>query len=140
MFQRNYKVKGEDVNDFMVMQNSAYLNYASKLFDTFLFVNGFTKLKMNSLKIGVQKSNDQIEHYKYLMFTQEFTIDLNFKEIGICEKKMFVEINFYNHKNDLFAKVKRDLFWFDYTSWQTVKPPKTITKHFLITEEFRKVG
>ena len=54
MFQRNYKVKGADVNDFMVMQNAAYLNYSSKLLETFLFVKGFTKIKMNALKVGLQ--------------------------------------------------------------------------------------
>jgi acyl-CoA thioesterase FadM len=47
MFQRNYKVKGEDVNDFMVMQNAAFLKYSSKLLDTFLHENGFTGHKLN---------------------------------------------------------------------------------------------
>ena len=115
MFQRNYKVKGEDVNDFMVMQNAAFLNYASKLFDTFLYTNGFAKLKMNTLKVGLQKVNDQVEHYKNLMFTQDFSISLDFKKIDISSK-MEVEVSFYNAKNELCVTVKRAFFWFDYAS------------------------
>lgn len=140
MFQRNYTVKGEDVNDFMVMQNAAFLKYASKLFDTFLFVNGFAKLKMNTLKVGLQKSNDSLENYKYLLFTQPFSIQLDFKELGDCHKKMCIEIRFFNDKKELCAIVYRELFWFDYTSWQSIKPPKTILKHFTNPTEFRQVS
>ena len=140
MFQRNYTVKGEDVNDFMVMQNAAFLNYASKLFDTFLYANGFEKLKMNASKIGIQKSNDQIVHHTSLMFTQPFSISLNLKKLGLCNKKMLIEIYFHNQNNKLVTTVKRELFWFDYNSWQTIKPPKTISKYFLNTEIYRQVG
>ncbi|WP_299672277.1 thioesterase family protein [uncultured Polaribacter sp.] len=140
MFQRTYTVKGEDVNDFMVMQNAAFLNYASKLFDTFLFVNGFAKLKMNTLKVGVQKSNAQIKHHNYLMFTQPFSIELDCKELGLCEKKMTIEVHFYNQKKELCATINSALFWFDYSSWESVKPPKTIAKHFLNNQKFRRVG
>ncbi|WP_299014007.1 thioesterase family protein [uncultured Polaribacter sp.] len=134
MFQRNYTVKGEDVNDFMVMQNAAFLKYASKLFDTFLFVNGFAKLKMNTLKVGLHKSKDTLEQqHKYLMFTQPFSIQLDFKEIESCNKKMFVDVQFFNNKKELCAVVKRELFWFDYSTWQVITPPKKILKHFTKT-------
>lgn len=130
MFQRKYTVKGEDVNDFMLIENSAYLKYTSKLVETFLFVNGFTKLKMNSLKVGLQKKNDTIKQYKHLMFTEVFTVKLNFIALGMCEQKMNIEICFYNQKNELCAVVKRELFWFDYTKWKTIEPPKVIGKYF----------
>lgn len=136
MFQRNYTVKGEDVNDFMVMQNAAFLKYSSKLFDTFLYVNGFAKLKMNTLKVGLQKTNDVLQQHKYLMFTQPFSIQLDFKEIGSCHKKMFVEVQFFNIKKELCAVVKRELFWFDYASWESIKPPKPILKYFIKEREF----
>tara|TARA_R110002049_G_scaffold107950_4_gene255867 strand:+ start:13850 stop:14272 length:423 start_codon:yes stop_codon:yes gene_type:complete len=140
MFKRNYTVKGEDVNDFMVMQNAAFLTYASKLFDVFLFVNGFTKLKMNSLKLGVKKGNDSVLHYNHLMFTQPFSIVLDFKELGSCKKKMIIEIHFYNKQNELVATIIRELFWFNYKSWETIIPPKTISKYFFNSKEYKQVG
>ncbi|ARV14930.1 hypothetical protein BTO07_07115 [Polaribacter sp. SA4-12] len=140
MFKRKYTVKGEDVNDFMVMQNAAYLKYASKIVETFLFVNGFTSLKMNKSKVGLQKSNDQIKHLKNLMFTKPFSVELVCKEIGLCQQKMSVEVYFYNEKEELSTKVIRELFWFDYTTWQALTPPKVIAKHFLQQERFKRVG
>ncbi|WP_439127424.1 thioesterase family protein [Polaribacter sp.] len=139
MFQRNYKVKGEDVNDFMVMQNAAFLNYASTIFDTFLYTNGFAKIKMNALKLGLQKVNDQQVHFKNLMFTQKFSTSLEFKQIDVSGK-MFVEINFYNAKNELCVTLKRALFWFDYTSWSAVEPPKKIANYFIDKDTYLKVS
>ena len=140
MFQRNYTVKGEDVNDFMVMQNAAYLNYYSKLLETFLFVKGFTKLKMNTLRVGLQKKNDQISQYHNLFFTQPFSVNLEFKTIAFSNQKMNVSIHFYNEQKELCTTITRELFWFDYTLWETITPPKTITKYFLEDEVLGKVG
>ena len=140
MFQRNYTVKGEDVNDFMVMQNAAYLKYSSKILETFLFVNGFTSLKMNTLKVGLQKRNDQITQFKPLLFTQPFSIELQFQNILFSNQKMNVIIHFYNKNQELCTTITRALFWFDYTLWQTVCPPKKIAKFFVKEKEFRKVG
>lgn len=140
MFQRNYTVKGDDVNDFMVMQNAAYLKYSSKLLETFLFVKGFTKLKMNTLKVGLQKKNDQIQQYKPLLFTQSFSIELEFKNIVFSNNKMNVIIHFYNQEKELCTTITRELFWFDYNSWQSISPPKTIAKYFIEEKGYRKVG
>ena len=140
MFQRDYKVKGEDVNDFMVMQNAAYLTYSSKLLETFLFVKGFTKLKMNTLKVGLQKKNDKITQHKPLLFTQAFSVYLEFKSIAFSNQKMKVSIHFYNDKKELCTTITRELFWFDYTSWETITPPKTITKYFVEEKKYRQVG
>lgn len=140
MFQRKYTVKGEDVNDFMVMENAAYLKYTSKLVDTFLFVNGFTKLKMNSLKVGLQKKNDTIEQYKQFMFTEPFTVNLNFIALDMCEQKMNIEIRFFNQKKELCTVVNRELFWFDYSKWKIVAPPKFIGKYFTKKPNYANVG
>ena len=140
MFQRIYTVKGDDVNDFMVMQNAAYLKYASKIVETFLFVKGFTSLKMNDLKVGLQKSNDQIINKQNLMFTQAFSVKLQFKEMGFCAQKMNVAIHFYNEKDEICTTVIRELLWFDYTSWQVIMPPKSISKYFSKTEGLKRVG
>ncbi|MCL7754651.1 thioesterase family protein [Polaribacter sp. Z022] len=141
MFQRTYTVKGEYVNDFMVMQNFGYLKYASKIVETFLFVNGFSSLKMNTLKVGLQKNNDQIIHYQNLMFTQTFSVQLEFKTLGYCAQKMNVEVHFYNDKKEKCATIKRELYWFDYNSWTTIIPPKNISKYFLQQKEsYKRVG
>ena len=130
MFQRTYKVQGEDVNDFMVMQNRAYLKYASKIVETFLFVNGFTRLKMNKLQVGLQNSNDQITRQKNLLFTQGFSVKITFDTLSFCQQKMTVTVAFFNQKEELCATVIRDLFWFDYKSWQAITPPKNLTEFF----------
>lgn len=132
MFQRSYKVKGKDVNDFMVMQNASYLYYSSKIVETFLFVKGFTKLKMNSLKVGLQNNSDQIVLYKPLFFTQRFYIDLEFKNIVYSNQKMSISIHFYNENNELCATIIRAFFWFDYTTWHAVAPPKKIANYFTL--------
>ncbi len=140
MFQRNYTVKGEDVNDFMVMQNAAYLNYSSKLFETFLFVKGFSILKMNTLKVGLQKKNDQILQFKPLFFTQAFSVELEFKNILFTNQKMNVAIHFYNQEKELCSTITREFFWFDYTAWQIISPPKSIANYFLQDKKLKKVG
>ena len=140
MFQRTYSVKGQDVNDFMVMQNAAYLNYTSKILETFLFVKGFTKLKMNNLQVGLQNSNDQVKHFKSLLFTQQFSVKIEFNSLSFCHQKMNVIVHFFNEKQELCATVIRDLHWFDYNSWQAITPPKTITKYFSNTEALEQAS
>ncbi len=140
MFQRIYTVKGNDVNDFMVMQNAAYLHYASLIFDVFLLEKGFSKDKMNKQKVGLDKKKDQLFLNKHLMFTKEFTIKLEFLDLLFTNQKMNIAVHFYNEKQELCATVQRELFWFCYDSWQSVCPPKTISKYFSKTKEYRKVG
>lgn len=130
MFTRNYTVKGEDVNDFMVMQNNAYLKYTTKLIDTFLHINRFTKLKMNTLKIGLQNNNDTLHQYKPLLFTESFSVVLNCKLLCITSKKMNVEIYFYNKKRELCTLVSREISWFNFENWQVEMPPKIIRNYF----------
>ena len=138
MFIRNYKVKGEDVNDFMIMQNFAYLSYSSKLIESYLLEKGYPRLKLNSLKIGWQKSNDQLLNKKHLMFAQEFTIRLNFDCNQINENGIKTYIDFYNSKGELCATLTTDLQWFDYENWKQITPPKKIAQHFTIQQELRR--
>ncbi len=140
MFQRNYKVKGEDVNDFMLMQNAAYLKYSSKLLDTFLYYNGYTTVKLNKLKVGLEKKNDVIKQYKPLFFTQHFTIILECKKSFRKDDEMIVGINFYNNQKELCASITRELFWFDYLNLQTISPPKGLVKFFTANSSYLKVG
>ncbi|MBL4605398.1 MAG: hypothetical protein JKY02_07010 [Flavobacteriaceae bacterium] len=138
MFIRTYKVKGEDVNDFMVMQNFAYLTYSSKLLGVYLLEKGYSQVMLNSLKIGWQKNNDRLVNKKRLMFTESFSIHLNFSETSMKENKMTVLVDFYNAKNELCATLITELQWFDYNAWEIISPPKKIAQHFLSQKEFRR--
>lgn len=137
MFIRNYRVKGEDVNDFMVMQNFAYLSYSSRLIETYFMENGFPQMKLNSLKIGWQKSNDQLQNKKPLMFTQNFSVRLNFDTDTNTEYiKTFID--FYNERNELTATLTTDLSWMNYDNWEQIKAPQNMMHLFTPKTSLRK--
>jgi len=129
MFYRNYKVRGEDVNDFMVMQNFAYLSYSSKLIEAYLLANGFSQLKLNSLQLGWQKNNDHLRNKKHLMFAKNFTARLNFGE-STHEKAVTTFIDFYDDQQELVATLTTELSWFDYGEWTYTAPPRQIANLF----------
>jgi acyl-CoA thioesterase FadM len=129
MFNRNYKVRGEDVNDFMVMQNFAYLSYSSKLIEAYLLEHGFSQVKLNSLQLGWQKSNDHLRNKKHLMFAQNFTARLNFGASSI-ENGVTTFIDFYDDRQELVATITTQLTWFDYEAWTFVSPPQQIANLF----------
>lgn len=139
ILQRKYTVKGDDVNDFMVMQNSAYLKSATRLITTFLFMNGFTSLKMNSLKVGLENKNDSLTVYKPLFFTQEFFVNLELNYFIETSNKMRVTINFINAQDELSASLTRELFWFDFENWQTITPPNSLLRYFS-NKRYKRVG
>ena len=138
MFIRNFKVKGGDVNDFMVMQNFAYLAYSSKLIEVFLLEKGFSRLKLNSLKIGWQKVNDVLINKKRLMFAEPFFMQLHFKNENRVDATTRISIDFYNAKNELCATLAAELQWFDYSNWEVINSPEKITKYFIKQKELRK--
>lgn len=137
MFVRNYRVKGEDVNDFMVMQNFAYLSYSSRLIETYLMENGFPQMKLNSLKIGWQKSNDQLQNKKPLMFTQNFSVRLNF-DTSSDENHIKTFVDFYNERGELTTTLTTDLSWINYESWEAMKPPHNMMHLFARKNELRR--
>ena len=138
MFVRSFKVKGEDVNDFMVMQNFAYLSLASKLIEVYLYEQGFSKLKLNTLKIGWQKINDTLINKKHLMFAEPFTVQLNFTDLIIDKKSTKASVDFYNSKNEFCAKLITDLQWFDYNTWKVISPPEKIAQYLIKQKELRR--
>ena len=140
MYQRTYRVKGEDVNDFMIMQNSAFLKYASQLLETFLFENGFTKKKLNAEKIGFDFKYDHLSNYKSLIFTNQFKINLLFKSLEKNNHKMNVDFHFYNDNNELVVKLERTLFWFDYETLKNILPPLKIQSYFKTNDFFKRAS
>lgn len=131
MFKRNYTVKGEDVNDFMVMQNFAYLKYTSKLIEVFLLDRGFSTLKLNNLKIGWQKNNDQLKNARKLMFMESFSAVLEFDTSRNLSDHTHVIVRFYNFEGELCSTVSTELHWVDYSNWEIIHPPKGIMKYFV---------
>lgn len=139
MFIKNFKVKGTDVNDFMVMENTAFLRYSSKIIEIFLMENGYSKLKLNTQKIGWQNRNDSLTNKKRLMFTETFSAQLLIDNISTSENyKSIVVIDFYNNKNELSATLTTELFWFDYATWQPISTPKRISNFFVESKQMRE--
>lgn len=137
MFVRNYKVKGEDVNDFMVMQNYAYLSYSSRMIESYLMENGFPKMKLNSLKIGWQKSNDRLQNKKQLMFTQSFSVRLNF-DSHFDGSSIKTYIDFYNERGELTTTLTTDLSWINYESWERIVTPHNMIHLFTTKSSYKK--
>lgn len=140
MFERKYTVKGGDVNDFMVMQNFAYLKYTSKLIEIFLLEKGFSKPKLNDLKIGWQKSNDQLKNVEKLMFMESFSAIMEFDTSRISEDRTHIVVHFYNSKNELCSTVQTELHWVNYNNWEMIHPPKGIMKYFSSEIQHRRAS
>ncbi len=132
MFRKIYKVKGEDVNDYMVMQNTAYHKYTSSVFETFLFEIGYSKQKLSTLNIGVQICKEELVHHKRLMFMQNFFLYLELQNSDNNEREIHIRSRFFNVHNELCTISFTKFYWFDYYSQQITTTPKKMIKHFLI--------
>ncbi len=135
MFRRTYKVKGEDVDDFMIMQDFAYYSYASSILKSYLFEKGYSKHKLNTLKIDFQEFSQKIIYQKHLMFTQSFFVNLEFIGTNNNGQKINIRNRFFNTKNELCVTASTQLYWFD-NSKEVIAPPKPIIEHVLIKETF----
>ncbi|WP_298479801.1 hypothetical protein [uncultured Maribacter sp.] len=103
MFRRKYKVKGEDVNDYMVMQDFAYVVYAISLIKSYVIKNGYSKKVVEGIKMNIENSTNQLVCIKNLMFTQDFLMYLDSFNIQEGNNKVLVETRFFNAKNELCA-------------------------------------
>ncbi len=126
MFRKKYKVKGNDVDDFMVMRTSAYQTYIYSILDSFLFEKGYTKKKLGHLKIGLQQCKEEFTYQKQLMFTQDFFLNIEFLNVEDNIPKTNIKSRFFNSNNELCAISNTELYWFDYTSKKIIAPPKGI--------------
>ena len=127
MIYNDYVVTGEDVNDDMEMQNSAYQSYTLRLVYRFLFHNGFSKVKLNALHLGLQEKNNVLICYKKLMFTEHFFVEM---EHFCIDDKINMKSYFFNSKNECCAEVTKEVEWFDHIRNEVVSTPKNILKHF----------
>ncbi|MBW1296486.1 hypothetical protein GBO31_13310 [Aquimarina litoralis] len=101
MFRRDYKVKGEDVNDYMYMEKTAYQKYMTSIINTFLFEKGFIKKKMKTLPYLQSESSDSLMLIKPLMFLQDFFINLELIHIDKNLKNIQIKSRFFNADNEL---------------------------------------
>ena len=127
MICKNYVVTGEDVNDSMVMESAAYISYSVRLMYHFLFYNGFSKEKLNTLNLGLHEGNHELICYKDLMFTQHFFVEL--KHFSI-DDKITIKSSFFNSKNECCAEVTKEVEWFDPIRREVIETPKQILMHF----------
>lgn len=127
MISKNYIVTGEDVNDGMVMESTAYIAYTLRLLYHFLFDNGFSKQKLNTLHLSLKEGNHELVYYKNLMFTEPFFIQM--KHCYIADK-ISIKSCFFNSKNECCAEVTKEVEWFDPIRSEVIGVPKQILKHF----------
>lgn len=129
MICKNYVVAGEDVNDYMVMENTAYISYTLRLLYHFLFHNGFSKQKLNALNLGLQEGHHELVCYKNIMFTEHFFVEMKHCYV---DDKINVKSCFFNSKNECCAEVTKELEWFDSIKREVIVAPKQILQHFAL--------
>lgn len=127
MICKNYVVTGQDVDDDMVMENTAYISYTLRLLYYFLFHNGFTREKFNASHLGLQEKNHELISHKNLMFTEPFFIEMKHCYIN---DKINIKSCFFNSKNECCAEVTEEVEWFDHISREVITTPKQILRHF----------
>lgn len=127
MIWKNYTVTGEDVNDVMVMENTAYVSYTIRLLYRFLYENGFSREKLKTLNLGIQQGNHGLVCYKNLMFTEPFLVEMN--PFNFEDKINFKSV-FFNSKNECCAEINGEVQWFDSILMEIVSTPKQILQHF----------
>ena len=103
MFKKKYKVKGVDVNDYMVMQEFAYHLYTVSHITSYLRKSGYPKRLLESLKLKIENSNKQLDCIKNLMFTQDFSMYLDSFNILEINNDVEVKTRFFNANNELCA-------------------------------------
>lgn len=127
MICKNYNVSGEDVNDSMEMESTAYISYTLRLLYHFLFNNGFSKEKLNALNLILKEGNNELVCYKNLMFTESFFIELKYCHIN---EKINLKSSFFNSKQECCAEVFNEVEWFHQIQQEVIATPKKIFNHF----------
>lgn len=132
MICKNYVVTGEDVNDGMVMESTAYISYTLRLLYHFLFDNGFSKQKLNTLHLSLKEGNHELVYYKNLMFTEPFFIQMKHCYI---DDKISIKSCFFNSQNECCVEVTKEVEWFDHIRSEVIGVPKQILKHFNLNKK-----
>lgn len=123
MIRKNYVVRGQDVDDCMVMEDTAYLTCALRLVYHFLFEKGYSKERLNTLKLDLMVKDFKLISYKKLMFTEQFSLEMSY-----CYKKemMNIKSHYFNSENFLCAEMTLEVYWFNYNCGQIIAVPKPL--------------
>lgn len=127
MIRKNYVVNGEDVDDCMVMEDASYLSYALRLLHYFLFEKGYSKEKLNRLKLDLKAGDYGLVSYKKLMFTEQFSVEMNY-----CYKKEMLNVKsyYFNSQNFLCAELNLKVYWCNNNCGEIIAMPKQIRMLF----------
>ncbi|MEW7292162.1 hypothetical protein [Aquimarina sp. 2304DJ70-9] len=136
MFRQNYKVKGEDVDDFMIMQDFAYHSYTLSIFNTFLFQKGYSKHKVDTLKMGLQKCKEELIYQQHLMFTQHFSVHLEFIDSINTKQKLSLRSRFFNSENELCVTVNTEFDYLHNNYQELLAPSNTLGGHISMQRSF----
>ena len=113
ILRKKYKVKGEDVDDFMVMNKAAYYSYIRSLVYNLLAEKGISKRSKDLIKIELSRSDGEIIKLQDLMFMQNFFLNLEVVTIPTDKKQIYVKSRFFDTNNELCAMVTSHFYWFD---------------------------
>jgi len=105
MYRKKFRVTGQDVDDFMVMQDFAYDLYTHSLMQNFLIESGYSKQIRERLTNHFKNSNKQLTCLKNLMFTQDFFVHLDCFDIMENDSKITMQNRFFNTANELCATI-----------------------------------
>lgn len=105
MYRKKYRVTGEDVDDFMVMQDFAYNSYTLSLLKNFLAEKGYSKEARDQFADKLKNSSKQLKCLKNLMFTQDFFINMDFFDVVDNNEKIKIQNRFFNAQNELCATI-----------------------------------
>ena len=103
MFHIDYRVKGEDVNDHMAMESRAYHSYSTRHIYNFLFQLGYSRQRLNKLRIIPQEQKSHFELIKPLMFGNSFSIILHVKTYDPYIGSFELKNSFFNSNKELCA-------------------------------------
>lgn len=131
MFIKKFRVTGNDVNDFMVMQNFAYHSYISTTLKWFLTENNYLLKNRKTTTIDIRQSVISISFQKALMFTQDFNVVLEVLKIDNEKSTICIKSRFYNINNKLCAIVISKFNCVGQLIQQPILLPKINTNPFL---------
>lgn len=106
MCKIEYRVSGDDVNDFMVMETYAYYAYSLRHIYNFMNELGYSRLKLNKLKICLNEQRSHIEIFKPLMFGNEFIIELRVRRLNYNLGYFEITCSYFNSRYQRCAIVK----------------------------------
>lgn len=103
-----YKVSGSDVNDHMVMETHSYYAFSLRHIYNFLNDLGFSRQKLNSMKVCFHEQRSHIQIAKPLMFGTKFNIELRIRRLDYDSGSFEITYTFLNSSNERCASIRSE--------------------------------